>query len=610
MSENTKLDAKQKSKMSAKKQSKKHDPAALIPPTAPRTPASPLTQKRRTHPAVVHTAQPHRRKVNHKKRNPNSSLAFNHRGRFTAFKRRVHAQRRWVVEKQAVSRDRLLDDHSPLKDTAAAAPLTSSSNSFSPRDEQADTSTEEAVWADAGLLSSSTDAATVMLARAVATMDALYVKLDVAMQRKHFGRASFLKRFLRARRYQLRRELLRTRAATTAPTPARSDDAVRECQRDTPPMTSAVAVTTGGSSGSAAQSSTSLPYHSFHPPSTWLGVGRHPRSDWVDQRSGRYPRECTPALIKSILRCVGDDAPLTALSGSEEAPYLIPTAAASCVGKGKTQEATLSKWLEPTTAVASPPSPSSVPSCSQRHRKASLYVASYCVNIVTDALDDLCFTLLQGLYKEQRDLKQKQPLQFKARQRYVVGFQEVTKCLKAGRVKMVLLAADVEAVDVSEAELKSLLALSSSSSSPSPSAPETRMVSSVSTATTTAANARNTRKKAFQTLHEAVAQVQQLCGISAPPPDSVVFSASPSARKSSSVSNDATSSMRMPPLCVTCMSRQRLSYALFAKGSQVSCVGVMQAEKNRDAFKAVMAYGRLLTRIYASEFSDGMPAGE
>ncbi|KPI90300.1 hypothetical protein ABL78_0526 [Leptomonas seymouri] len=410
--------------------------------------------------------------------------------------------------------------------------------------------------------------------QAVESMDALFVQLDAAMKQRRFGRAAFLKRCLRSRRNQLRRELQSKQYTTAAEAEADDGDGADSNTRAT--KVDVICTIAAATAAPAVEASST--YRSFHPSSTWLGMGSHPLSGWVDQRSGRYPKTCSPECIQFVLRNFRDGTSPDRPAGSEDYAYLIPTPPPASVKKADEGS---SRTGNP--AVVSPP-PTPALTRAQRQQKASLYVASYCTNILTDSLDDLCFTLLQGLYKEQRDLKQKQPLQFKARQRYVVGFQEVLKCLKAGRVKLVLLAADVESVDVSEAALRDL-------STPQPAAtPATAL------APTTI---KSTRKKAFQSLFEAVTQVQQLCSTTQL---SQTAAATPSGP---AVHNRMRLSAQAPPLCVTCMSRQRLSYALYAKSSKIACVGVMQAEKNRDAFKAVVAYGRLLARTYANEVPDG-----
>lgn len=68
----------------------------------------------------------------------------------------------------------------------------------------------------------------------------------------------------------------------------------------------------------------------------------------------------------------------------------------------------------------------------------------YCHNVITSTLDDIAFTLLQALFKQQQELKRKKPLQFKAHQRYVIGLNETLKFLRSGRIKCVILAADIE----------------------------------------------------------------------------------------------------------------------------------------------------------------------
>ena len=88
------------------------------------------------------------------------------------------------------------------------------------------------------------------------------------------------------------------------------------------------------------------------------------------------------------------------------------------------------------------------------------FIREYVTNVLTDHLDDVAFTLIQKLRDAQRKLKDKQPLMYKSRMRYVTGLREALTGLAANRVRAVLLAPDVEAV-AGEAELDSdLLALS------------------------------------------------------------------------------------------------------------------------------------------------------
>ncbi|KPA73893.1 hypothetical protein ABB37_09508 [Leptomonas pyrrhocoris] len=551
----------------------KRDPTVTAPPqgaSAARPPPQP-----RIRPLPAKTAAPSGKQTKHKKSNPNARPAFNHRARFTKFKRRIHAQRRWVLEGRAEARI-----HSPhvQENTRAVSPSIGSS-SVSEHDERVEVATEDTSARPRVSPSPNTTAAThataTAVTHAVESMDALFLQLDAAMKQRRFGRAAFLKRCLRARRHQLRRELQsKLHSPETTNTKSDDDRGMADSEGKTIAMDAIAAATTISPAAAAIEASST--YRSFYPSTTWLGVGQHSRSDWVDQRSGRYPKAFPQEWTQFILRNFGEGHLLSNPIVPENYACLIPVpppppAPVTKAGDDGTHANTFNVVAPPLTSTP-------VLTRAQRQQKAALSVASYCTNVVTDALDDLCFTLLQGLYKEQRDLKQKQPLQFKARQRYVVGFQEVLKCLRAGRVKLVLLAADVECVDVSEAELKGLR---------TPSQPQQ--------STLVPTTAKLARKKAFQSLHEAVTQVQQLCATIKPPQAS---SAPPSALTAESSVAPPT---RASPLCVTCMSRQRLSYALYAKGSKVACVGVMQAEKNRDAFKAVVAYGRLLTRVYANE---------
>lgn len=364
-------------------------------------------------------------------------------------------------------------------------------------------------------------------------MDALYARLDAAMKARRFRRAGTLKRAIRARQGWLRRQL-RSQGTRPGFQVSSKPDLASGVQ----PHESNSSVASGAAPGTCVAAKSPGPYRSFHPPSTWMGLGRHPRSAWVDQRTGRYPQRCSDARVQAVTRCFMDGRVADGDGVPEACAGMVPIAS-SCAAA-----------LPSATAV----------SRSQRAMRAPLFAATYCANVLTDGLEDLCFTLLQGLHAEQLELRQRQPLQFKARQRYVVGFQEVLKCLRAGRVRLVLLATDVEAIEVA------------------PSPPAQPVAGPSPAAATAAPPSRQTRRKAFQTLHEAVQLVQQSTG-----------------------SGSGQHGTRAPPLCVTCMSRERLSYALHAKGSKVSCVAVLQAEKNREALKAVTCYGRYLASVYAAE---------
>ncbi|KAK7195126.1 Ribosomal protein L7Ae/L30e/S12e/Gadd45 family [Novymonas esmeraldas] len=489
------------------------------------------------------------RRVKRKTSDPNADTVFNHRARFTKLKRTVHAQRQWVLHRALGTQEPTSTSPAVAREHVGSSSSHRSSSARSSR--QWDSDEEEDEDRDAGNTASATVCvgfSPAAVQRTVVAMTAMYGRLDAAMKAREYARAAALKRRIRARQRRLHRDLRvatsqhcgdgsggRTYTSLTLPDTEAEGRTRKRC--------AAVPGSSGGESPT--------PYQSFHPPTTWLGVGRHPRSSWVDQRSGRYPQLCNSSHLQAVARHFMD--------GEVADVGALPDDCASLV-----------------LATSSPaPSPAAL-SRSRRAMKASLFVAAYCANVLTDALDDLCFTLLQGLYSEQRDLRQKQPLQFKARQRYVVGFQEVLKCLKAGRVRLVLLAADVEAVDVvpsPPSEANNASAAGAADPALSTASPHTRPPS------------KPARRKAFQSLHEAVQLVQQLSGVG---------------HSTANALASAVVGTRAPPLCLTCMSRQRLSYALYAKGSKVGCVAVLQAEKNRDALKAVMCYGRYLTSVYAS----------
>lgn len=326
-------------------------------------------------------------------------------------------------------------------------------------------------------------------AQMVREMEMLQVQLDVAMKERRFDIAGRLKRQIRHHRFRLQRALRFAESGedddsdgsrkemATSPSPA---------EAEAPPAQEGEAI-----------------YVNHFPPTVLLGVGRHPRQADIDRRTGRYPVKIPSSVISAFL-----------LNTTKQADDGDEALAACCAGEAG-EGASI-----PGPARNAPP----------------LFVSAYCRNNITDFLDDLAFTTMQALYAEQRELRQKQPMQFKARQRYVIGFNETLKHLRAGRVKLVVMAADIEVVG---------------DATPQPG---------------------QSRSK-FQTLDEAIGIVAALCAGGGPSGAPV-------------------------PTMVTCMSRQRLSYALFAKGSSVSCVGVLHAEKNLALLKALRLLSRGLSICY------------
>ncbi|KEG10442.1 hypothetical protein DQ04_03711040 [Trypanosoma grayi] len=165
--------------------------------------------------------------------------------------------------------------------------------------------------------------------------------------------------------------------------------------------TTAVATASSGALGEAhsndADSSsavTSEPnYVNFYPSLASMGVGAHPHTELIDQRSSRYPRR------------ISGDALLHLGDATEQAACRLPP-----VSSG------------------------------------TKYVGPYCRNIITDELDDLVFTILQQQYQLQRRMKKEKPLQFKGRRFYSTGLRETLKGLRAAatRIPVVLLASDIE----------------------------------------------------------------------------------------------------------------------------------------------------------------------
>jgi ribosomal protein L7Ae-like RNA K-turn-binding protein len=73
-------------------------------------------------------------------------------------------------------------------------------------------------------------------------------------------------------------------------------------------------------------------------------------------------------------------------------------------------------------------------------------VREYCVNLMTNDLDSAAASLLRKLQGAQKKLKSEQPLHLRARMRFQCGLREVARSIIAKRVRLVLVAPDVEPV--------------------------------------------------------------------------------------------------------------------------------------------------------------------
>lgn len=448
--------------------------------------------------------------------NPNTTTPFNHRSHFTKLKRHIHQKRVAALAATMQMNGEGTEDGS---NTASMATSNSASKGLADEVEE--------------------KAPTYLIQQTVVELQSIHTQLHQVMQHHRYRLARVYILQLQRREHKLRRLLLQYRRSHPYESSSAAPSALS-------PQTMSTEHATISATPHVDDTSATSPaiYHNFHPTTTALGIGRHPESLWVDQRTGRYPAQLDAASITNMVKDLSCTVNQPEGENTEPhlASHLVPVSRLGCsmAEADAKEEKPLSRR--------------------QQHQRFSLFVGVHCSNIIVDRLDDAAFTLLQSLYQEQRELRQRQPLQFKARQRYVVGLHETLKLLRSGRVKMVLLATDLELRAVSQSSISSVTAASPS-------------VTSVG------------RKKTFGSLEEAVQLVLSLC-------DTPWANVAPL----------QASTIRRPP-CITCMSRQRFSYALYAKGSRISCVGILHAEKSRPVLTAVMLYGRYLTKCYKEEMA-------
>lgn len=233
-------------------------------------------------------------------------------------------------------------------------------------------------------------------------------------------------------------------------------------------------------------------------------------------------------------------------------------------------------------------------------------------NIITDALDDLAFTTLHYLYEEQHTLRMKNPLQFKSRQRFVIGFHEVLKFLRAGRLQMVLLASDIERWEPPPSQSSATqdgkgenVEEQNEGGCSASSCSTTRVAGVNADKTPHAAPPSNiprtisscTKRRTFHSIGEAVDAIQAGCGILPCAKNECVEGGG----SSNANPNDVTNDHKELPLCVTCLSRHSMAYALMCKGKcQVACVGIVHSDKYHYLLKALKRYGKDLANAFAA----------
>eukprot|EP00796_Vickermania_ingenoplastis_P009448 gene9448-6631_t len=333
-------------------------------------------------------------------------------------------------------------------------------------------------------------------------MALLYHRLDAAMQQQQFRRAHTLRQALIGRRHRLQRRLREAQVAHTEATVSEGSSMSSQAVAALPPSRPAAAPV----------------YCSFHPDSRRLaGAFRNPLDR---RRCTRHPLLLPVSAVEMAQQQCG-------MGGAGE------SSAAVEMAWEKALEAAAQQAEEALRRSNKLPRRPPHPIATNRHAR----------NGITDALDDLAFTTLRALFEEQCVLRKKQPLQLKARQRYVVGFHEVIKWLKAGRLQIVLLAADLEL------ELEQGEGGPAAAAPPPPPPPASKGQAPRRTA---AAGA------------EAEQRADPAAGVRA-------------------------------PLCLTCLSRHAMAYALVCKGRcQVGCVGISTAEQHHFLLKALKSYGELL----------------
>ncbi|EKF38081.1 hypothetical protein MOQ_001712 [Trypanosoma cruzi marinkellei] len=435
-----------------------------------------------------------------KQRNPDTP--FNHRAQFSKLKRTIYEVRKAVFESLRTSQDGVspcgksvnmernsTERENPVEDASAIS--VDASACFSPKQRQL-----------------------LRMRYLVTDMERMYDQIHKAMRQKHYARARQHMNQIRQLKKRLNTAALKWRLSTAVEVEA--DAAIHT----TDPLPHAVDLSGRVAAGSAVSNNpphdadvdgaaelTDEPnYVNFYPSLAQMGVGCHPLAKWIDRRSRKYPRRL----------------------GKDELPRLVEG------GQENVEE-------EKRVVSTGPVVPSPVK-----------YVAMCCTNIITDALDDLVFTILQQQYHLQRRMKKEKPLQFKARRLYSTGLRETLRGLRAAatRIPVVLIASDIEVHASWNSE---------------------RRCDETAVAEADIHEVHSGKKKTVQAMgvDGTLEEIRAHC-----------------------------ESHGIP--LITCMSRHRLAYALFAKGCTVSAVLLHSAEGAHEEVRALRHYAQHLCKAFAT----------
>ena len=86
--------------------------------------------------------------------------------------------------------------------------------------------------------------------------------------------------------------------------------------------------------------------------------------------------------------------------------------------------------------------------CSICKNSIFIFYFSYCDHLLSNELDGFVKLLMQDIVRFQDRQYAKDPIKAKARKRYVVGLREIKKFLEVKKISLLLLAPDVEPVQI------------------------------------------------------------------------------------------------------------------------------------------------------------------
>jgi ribosomal protein L7Ae-like RNA K-turn-binding protein len=225
------------------------------------------------------------------------------------------------------------------------------------------------------------------------------------------------------------------------------------------------------------------------------------------------------------------------------------------------------------------------------------FVREYVVNTMSDALDTVVYSMLRKLVVAQKKLHDTQPQHLRARLRYLTGLRETLRAVINRRVKLLLVAPDIEPVPGED--LVTFLEEFEDSPLVAPPPPAAAAAAAAAGPLTISSDGPSAAPSA-----PASVSVDEVLRERAMLESSASLGKQLQRRTVKSLGLDG-SVRALVALCrlkripfVFCMSRKRLAQAMKVPTARVSAVAILSSEGANDEYRAVVRIGALAREQY------------